>query len=211
HLDPRFHEMAVAKLEGDPAVDLVTCSIHVFGPGARAQVVASAASDLDALVGDADAVHSAAAFRRTAWASLGGFDETLPSLEQYEFALRLLHAGRRIAVIDPPLLLRVVDEGLLYRREWERACQVEAVERIVEKHATLFRRDPAGALYARERKLGDVGEEYRRLMARRADALQELERLKTRAGDLRRSLGDEGTGVDLGDLRRTTPIARDWG
>src|SRR5438874_1594092 len=59
-LDPRFHEAMIGKLDGDPAVDLVTCSIHVFGPGARTQVVPAPAPDLDALVSDADAIHTGA-------------------------------------------------------------------------------------------------------------------------------------------------------
>lgn len=210
-LDPRFHERAAAKLEADSGVDVVTSWIQVLGPGSDRQIVVPQGHDLDAAIGDTDAIHSASMFRRSAWASFGGFDDTLPSLEYYDFWLRLLHAGRRAALVESPLLLRVLYEDALYRRAWDRARHVEALERIVAKHTTLFARDPASALYARERKLLDFGEKYRWLVARRDSNQRELEQLKSRAADLRRALPEHEQAVDLGDLRRTTPVSRDWG
>src|SRR2546427_6958275 len=203
-LDPRFHEIAAAKLDADSGVDVVTSWMHVLGPGSDRQIVVPQGHDLDAAIGDTDAIHSASMFRRSAWASFGGFDDTVPSLEYYDFWLRLLHAGRRAALVESPLLLRVLYEDALYRRAWDRDRHVDALERIVDKHTTLFARDPASALYARERKLVDFGEKYRGLVARRDSNLRELEQLKSRAADLRRALPEHEQAVDLGDLRRTT-------
>src|SRR5262249_5576671 len=76
-LDPRFHEIAVAKLEADPTVDVVTSGVQLLGPGSDSRIVMPARVDLDALIGDADAIHGASVFRRWAWESLGPFDETL--------------------------------------------------------------------------------------------------------------------------------------
>src|SRR5207247_292154 len=93
-LDPRCHETAAVKLDAEPAVDVVTSSIQVLGPGAAATTITSHGQDLDALVADAEAIHGSSMFRRSAWSSLGGFDESLPALDAYDFWLRLLHSGR---------------------------------------------------------------------------------------------------------------------
>src|SRR5207253_3831761 len=147
-----------------------------------------------------------------AWESIGGFDEELPSLEHFDFWLRLLHAGRHVALLPHALMLRVVRDDGLYRRAWERDTHVASLTRLFEKHAEMFGRDPARALYCRERLLQDLADEYRRAVSRRDENVRELERLQTRAQELRRSVPDENRHtIDFGDLRRTTPVARDWG
>ena len=46
------------------------------------------------LLADPEAVHGAALFSRSAWEAAGGFDESLPELEDYELFLRLAASGR---------------------------------------------------------------------------------------------------------------------
>jgi peptidoglycan/xylan/chitin deacetylase (PgdA/CDA1 family)/SAM-dependent methyltransferase len=211
-VDPRCHEAAAAKLDAERTVDVVTSSVLVLGPGAETNIIGASGHDIDALVADTEAIHSAAMFRRTAWASLGGFDESLSTLEAYDFWLRLLHSGRRAAVVDLPLVVRTWRDDGLYRRAWESVLHKAAVEQIVARHATIFRRDPAAALYSRERILRQLGDQYRSAVKSRDDGVRELEALKARVAALRGSLPEnERDGVDLGDLRRTAPVARGWG
>ena len=209
-LDPHFHELGAAKLDEDPEVDIVTSWIQVLGPGSIRRVLAPQGGGLTELVGNTDAIHGASMFRRDTWRVVGGFDESLPALEDYDFWLRALHGGRGMALIDRPLLIRRLRPDALYRRAWADEQHVAAVHRLVDKHATLFGSDPAAALAAREVLLQELGEKYRQALGRRDDAVRALEALKTRSADLRQALA-QPDGVDLADLRRTTPLSRDWG
>jgi len=217
-LDPRFHELACAKLEEEPDVDLVTSWIEVRGPGSNRRVIApancadEASCDLNAVIGNTDAIHSASVFRRDAWTSADGFDETLPVLDDYDFWLRVLQTGRRCALLQLPLLVRWMREDALYRRAWETEPHVDAIRTIAARHAALFGRDPAHALTSRELVLRDLGVRYAELLARRDAGLQELDSLKARVAELREKLApSERDSIDFGDLRRTTPVARNWG
>src|SRR5262249_12336582 len=67
------------------------------------------------------------------------------------------------------------------------------------------------ALSARESVLEDLAADYRRALDRRDEGLRTIDALKARAADLRRALPPELDGVDVADLRRTTPVSRDWG
>ena len=211
-LDSGFHEASRAKLEEHPEVDVVTSWMQVVGPGSSRRIVMPEGYDLDALIGDTEAIHGASMFRRQAWDAIGGFDESLPALEAYDFWVRLLETGRRCALIEHPLLVRVLREDALYRRAWERDQHVAAIERLIEKHRTLFGHDSAHALYVRERLLQKLGDQYRSAITRRDSGVRELESLKARAVELRQALPEgERDRVDFGDLNRTTPVARDWG
>src|SRR5437899_4234644 len=211
-LDPRCHEAAAGVLDANPKVAVVTSSIQVLGPGAAAEIIRPHGEDLDALIADTEAIHASAMFRRAVWSSLDGFDESLSALDAYEFWLRLLHSGWHAAALDLPLVVRTVRDDALYRRAWDGAIHKAAVEQIVARHETVFRRDPAAALYERERVLRQLGEQYHSAVRHRDDGVRELEALKARAAELRRSLpASEREGVDLGDVRRTAPVARDWG
>jgi peptidoglycan/xylan/chitin deacetylase (PgdA/CDA1 family)/SAM-dependent methyltransferase len=219
-LDPRFHEMACAKLDDEPDVDLVTSWILLRGPGSNRRVIAplkdsaggGAACDLDAAIGNTGAIHGASVFRRGAWTALDGFDESLPALDDYDFWLRVLQAGKRCAVVQLPLLVRWMREDALYRRSWAAEPHAAAIGTLAARHAALFGRDPAHALIARELVLRDLGARYTELLARRDAGLEELESLKARVADLREKLApSERDSIDFGDLKRTTPVARNWG
>ena len=217
-LDLRFHAMACAKLDEEPDLSLVTSWIELRGPGSNRRVIAPAnhvdadICDLNTVVGNTDAIHSASVFRRNAWTAADGFDESLPVLDDYDFWLRVLQTGRRCAVLQLPLLVRWMREDALYRRAWATEPHVDAIRTIAARHAALFGRDPAHALTSRELVLRDLGARYTHLLARRDAGLQELESLKARVAELREKLApSERDSIDLGDLKRTTPVARNWG
>jgi len=198
-LDPRFHELACAKLDDEPDVDLVTSWILLRGPGSNRRVIAPLlkdadadadvgaagdACDLDAAIGNTAAIHGASVFRRRAWTSCDGFDESLPALDDYDFWLRVLQAGTRCAVLQLPLLVRWMREDALYRRSWEAGPHAAAIGTLAARHASLFGRDPAHALIAREAVLRGLGARYTELLARRDTGLEEIESLKARVADL---------------------------
>lgn len=72
--------------------------------------------------------------RRDVFQSLGGFDETLPAMEDWEFAIRLSGKGE-IAFVDDPLVHQRFSPNSLTR---SRAKQLRAHALILEKSAGLY-------------------------------------------------------------------------
>jgi SAM-dependent methyltransferase len=85
--------------------------------------------------------------------------------------------------------------------------------RVLEKHTGVFETLVAGVLADREARLLPLAGRFRSLLARRDEALAEIERTQARERDL---LGDAAAPAALvptavGGAGRATPIARDWG
>ncbi len=85
------------------------------------------------------------AVARSVFAELGGFAEDLPSMQQTEFALRLVAACRQsagsIAVVPMPLV-RVRQRPPTGRGRNDPAKLVTATTVMLERHAELMARDP---------------------------------------------------------------------
>lgn len=95
--------------------------------------------------------------RRDALLQIGGFDETLPALVDWECVIRLAEQGA-FAFVDEPLVLQVFSENSITRSRRKRA---DARARIVAKHRALFAATPgllAGhhvSIAGELRRLGD--------------------------------------------------------
>ena len=211
-LDPLCHQAFRAALDANDDIHLVTSQVLMLGPGSERRVVPHEPGRLDQLIGDSMLAHSASMFRRDTWALLDGFDEALPCLDDYELFLRMLENGRRGTFIDRPLLVRAWRSDALYHRFWGSEEHAEAVRTIIERHASRFSDDPVAALYPRERHLHETAGRYRQLVARHEETQQEIERLGTEIDASRGRLSEERRdAVGFADLRRTSPVARDWG
>lgn len=96
--------------------------------------------------------------RRDEIDAVGGFDESLPALEDWELVLRLAPRGR-FAFVDEPLVLQRFSANSITHDLARRATARAA---IVAKHQELFARDPAvlaghyRALAGAHRRLGDI-------------------------------------------------------
>jgi peptidoglycan/xylan/chitin deacetylase (PgdA/CDA1 family) len=204
-----FCEAAIRRLDDDPTAAFVTSAVQLVGVAEPTRTIPAQAPGLSDLLGDTDAMTGAVMFRRDAWRLQGGFDETLPSLDDYELWLRILAAGSSGVSIDEPLIRQLRKDSHWYR-DFAEDKHMAALAAIVEKHDRLFRDAAADVLYARERALTGIGQRYRELVAMRDEGVAEVNRLKTRAADLRTIpiVHDDHSGEDL---RRTTPVDREWG
>jgi glycosyltransferase involved in cell wall biosynthesis len=81
--------------------------------------------------------------RRDALLAIGGFDEALRALEDWECALRLAGAGRILLVDEPLVLQRYSPNSLTRDAERQQTMRM----RIVEKHAATFAAHPAAFAY----------------------------------------------------------------
>ena len=96
--------------------------------------------------------------RRAVLAKIGGFDESLPALVDWECVLRLAQCGR-FDFVDEPLVLQFLSDNSITNSRQRRA---RARDHILEKHAALFAGHPA--LMAEQyitvagdcRQLGDI-------------------------------------------------------
>ena len=212
-LDRSFHEVCGGVLDQDDGVHLVTTCVLMLGPGSERRIVpAEAPDDLESLVGDTSLAHSASLIRRDTWSRLNGFDETLSCLDDYDLFLRVLQDGRRGVFIDRPLLIRAWRTDALHQRNWGTEPRLEAFRTIVARHAARFAKDPVAVLYPREHHLHETAKQYRSLLARHDEARAEIGRLETTIEQRRGSLSEKAEQtVTFGDLRRTSPIARNWG
>lgn len=76
---------------------------------------------------------------RARFAQLGGFDETLGNLEDWEMAFRLLRDGDGVQVIEAPLVVKHVVDGSLYL---DVGSRLPALQAILVKHQDWWATDP---------------------------------------------------------------------
>lgn len=149
--------------------------------------------------------------RRSAWTALGGFDPDLPALEDHELLLRARSRGHQVATVASPHVVRPLRREALYRQAWDTPHHDAAVQRILERHAAFYEVAPADALAGGLALQTAWATRHETLLARRDAALAELDGLRRRAAALRASPPGGARALDLGDLRRTSPVSRDWG
>jgi GT2 family glycosyltransferase len=80
-------------------------------------------------------VHCAAAFRRSLWCQVGGFDEELTQWLDYDFWIRLVAAGARVRALP--------GQHFFYRRHPRSlsargAARSDLQRRLEAKHQALF-------------------------------------------------------------------------
>jgi len=86
------------------------------------------------------------------------------------------------------------------------------VRALIEKHRKAFEAHAGYALYARELKLQDLARQNEARMARHEAGQRELDTLRARIEELRETLTAETRDVvDVGDLRRVTPVSSHGG
>jgi glycosyltransferase involved in cell wall biosynthesis len=105
---PRFLEEQTAILDGRPDVDIVTGNAWNLGGGrdgspARPWPDGRPAPDVAQILADEESVFIMSVFRRRVCDRIGGFDEALPTNEDYDYWLRASLAGFTFARNDRPL------------------------------------------------------------------------------------------------------------
>jgi hypothetical protein len=110
-LRPDYFARVVPALENDPSARLATPNARIFGAIARERLC------VDAKQGNGDGVTGSLAdvldrsfnvyigstFRRTDWAAVGGFDETMTHCEDFDFWVRLMQLGGHARYVDAVL------------------------------------------------------------------------------------------------------------
>ena len=209
-LHPDYARRVGARLDREAALAFVAPWATRASHDGHALVEPVTSCDLATVLTRFHAVSHAATFRRAAWRAVGGFDEALPALVDYEFWLRLLAAGHQGAVLAEILVHlpggAAARGGARWTTRHDRALEV-----IFDRYEALFAADPAVLLSAQERLIRSQVKRHDRLYAARAGHLAEVEGLEGQIVDLERRLAPAAATFDWGDLRQTAPLSRNWG
>jgi len=105
---PGYLETQVAILDAQPAIHIVTANAWFLGSRldglpARPWPDTRPAPDLLQMLADEEAIFIMCIFRRTVYETIGGFDESLRTNEDYDYWLRAAVAGFRFHRNDAPL------------------------------------------------------------------------------------------------------------
>ena len=184
---------------------LAAAPIRIERPFGAAHVLPLPDAAPLALLTHPDAVPTAFVLSRRAFDAVSGFDEGVGGLADVDLWVRALAKGGVEIASGAPLVTRPL--GLPMP-----APSAAALDALYRKHAAVLEADPAGVLAALERHMEALGTAHAPETARRAKAIAELAALDVEIAALEgelRSLGRHG--VDWGDLRRLSPVSREWG
>lgn len=194
----------------DGATAAASTWIEWVGPGPNAVVDELPPVSLAGCLANSEAVSGTSVMRRQDWLDEGGYDESLPSLEDLDLWLRWLSRGRPVTMVTRPLVSYVVERVALYRASWDGDPRAQAMTQLLHKHRGLFEAHIADVLAAREARLLAMAGRFRPLLAGRDVALAEIERIRAREHELLRGAPAALT-TPIGGETRVTPLARDWG
>ncbi len=209
-LEPSYLERMLARVEEDPGLDFVSCSMRAFGASAYVWRPPDPGIPASCIWG---VVHNSSLFSRRIWEVVGGFDETPAGPErESDFWMTALEHGFRGAVIDEPLLRYRVREASLYHQAIDAAAHERLMEAFYRKHWDAVSRHAEEMLVGKEAFLLSLNDHLAHV-SREIDQLRgEVDRLRSRTAgsvaDLQR-LGEPS--FDLGEARRTAPLSARWG
>ena len=171
-----------------------------------ARLEAPPACTLTTALAGPDAIPPVSVFRRQAWAAAGKFDETLPTLEDWDLWLRLLRDGAGV-VVDAAIV-----ETSGARQAVDAARRAAAVRTVLSRHESAVRAQALDVLWEQECRFIATLVRHKHLVQRRNAAVAGLEAADREIGGLEATIRNAGReATDWGELRRTNPISRDWG
>ncbi len=207
-----FLERCALAFRADEALSALAPGVEVqTADGLGRAVWRPDAMNPAAVLADPAGVPPVFVVRRSAVDAVGGFDEHLRALAEYEFWLRLTLSGRHVAPLREPLVRREI--GLRTTPQYVSDDEyLGHLRDVLAKHESALGDHMQDVLVTRELRFGRSRERHRDLLARRDSELAELDHLRATAAHHRAYLEHHGrAGLDWGDLRRTDPVSRDWG
>ncbi|MDD5555834.1 MAG: glycosyltransferase [bacterium] len=187
-LEPDCLGRCAALLDSRPEVGVATFWYRIFGEK-EAEERDRGTELADFLV--TNRACGSSPFRREAWEKAGGYDETLPGYEDWDFWIGVLEAGYRVALIPEFLFRYRVRKDSMVRGADRPEVSSRLRRRIIEKHLESYRRRfpevliAKDDLIARYRHYWKTGEEsLRRLTGHHEAAKRRIEDLERRVAGL---------------------------
>jgi SAM-dependent methyltransferase len=157
-------------------------------------------------------VHVSSLMRRSVWEAVGGFDEAFSAQEDLDFWTRVMAHGVQGRVLPHPLFWYRVRPRSNYSGALEPSAHRALMTRYYEKHRELLSPRTVELLVAKERFLLEQRTHHAGLLEQSNALREELQQVEHAIADVTERLKGLGlSAVDLGDLRRTSPISPVWG
>ena len=212
-LDADFIARCSRILDEDSQTAAVVPAVRLHAPdGLARRRWRCRAATLEAAFADPRSTPPVLLIRRDLWDVLGGVDESLVGLVEYDFWLRVLAADRGVHLAEDELVLSDVSRRGFWEEQFTRAGYLVAFRAVMEKHSAALADRMAAVLIEREVSFGRLRDAHREMTLSRDQDLAELDRLRADTAHHRAYLvHHRRDGIDWGDLRRTDPTSREWG
>jgi peptidoglycan/xylan/chitin deacetylase (PgdA/CDA1 family)/SAM-dependent methyltransferase len=210
-LDPHYAALASAPIESGKAA-IVSCGVIRLGPGAARHTLAPIDWMSGPLTSPIDVRDAPLTIAYDVWHDLGRFDETLATLEDLEFCCRAVASGHHGVSLQQPLAVQPNQNDAPHVRGWSDDRRPDAIARIAARHAKDVHGSLGAVFQSAELFRASLRARNQQLIDRRAREMAELEALRASVERLRSMLTDADVkSIDMGDVRRTSPVSRDWG
>jgi peptidoglycan/xylan/chitin deacetylase (PgdA/CDA1 family)/glycosyltransferase involved in cell wall biosynthesis len=205
-LEPRYFEIAAARLDADAGIDFVSCAQRAFG--AASYVWSPSPPTFVDAVATGGVPHASTMVRRGLWEAIGGFDEDIPSFELLDFWASAIERGFQGIVLEEPLLNYRIRPRSGYRLSIQPATYLARLRHFYTKHRSAVERHALDLIHAKEAFLLSQREYHGTLESRVAALEAELAQLKLAIAETTRRLESHGSSrVEWGDLRRADAIS----
>ena len=204
-LPPGYLNAACDALAKSAAAFATTQGAVITRPRSSSQM------DLMALLEGPWSVAAATVFRRSFFDQAGRFDEALPDHVDWDLLLTLVETNAAGIALD--LVVTRYDKDDVRLHEALRAERhLPSIRQIFAKHRSTFERHHSHVLTSRDALAKSLWRHERALVAQRDQIRSELTETLSELAGLRERLRSRGReAFDFGDLRRTSPVSRNWG
>ncbi len=207
-LHPSYLREAVGRLNADPQLGFVSSGLQAFGGASYAWAPPLTIAESLAR----GSVHQSTVFRRSLFEAVGGFDPGCGPCANLDFWLTVLERGHQGAVIPEPRLRYRVRPDSSYHGLLEKGELLPWVERVLARHRASIEAGGADLLLGKEAFVLEQRAHGRALRQRRHELEAESVHLSAEIDSIREALAARPLRpVDLGELRRLTPLSPVWG
>jgi peptidoglycan/xylan/chitin deacetylase (PgdA/CDA1 family)/glycosyltransferase involved in cell wall biosynthesis/SAM-dependent methyltransferase len=206
----QYLEKATAKLDNDSTLAYFSCAFRAFGE--QEYVWQPVPCDLVELLARGGELHVGSMWRRSSWLQVGGYDETLPAFEDWDFWISACEKGLRGIVLDEPLLYYRMRSGSRSDQGLNSDTYIRAVTAIAKKHETTLVQH-AEAIFSRKITFWQEQIKHQTYLQHRiANVETEIHTTDHQIEQLKKQLGTESVApIDWGDFNKPKPFSLNWG
>jgi len=200
-LRPGYLEKAVALLEATPDAGFVSCFYELFDEGAGQYRYTR--PRLPEMLAHNETVGSSV-FRRQAWLDAGGYCETLPAMQDWDFWISILEKGWRGSVLPEVFFDYRIRYGSMYSETKRPENYSRITGMIAARHAELYRRYCVDVARIKARDLAENIAWSERQSRTIRDLARRVEALERRNSELLGQLREAAAKAE----RSPAPVAR---
>jgi peptidoglycan/xylan/chitin deacetylase (PgdA/CDA1 family) len=212
-LDPRCIQSCLDVLETSPSVAAAAPSVRLeTADGTRGILHDHTGLSFPVVLVDPSKAPAVLCIRRNAWNATGGMDVRAGVLSMFDLVLRFLATAGILPVPSALVHIDVAAAAVRERAGFSSDTYLTDLRYVLEKHHGDLEATMNELLVRSETAFGELRCHHRSLVGRRDAILSQLETLRAETAHLRAWLSHRGRDcIDWGEVRRTSPVSREWG